>query len=130
MIKTLTFITLICIETKWPLLMLKILTVILLTLYAIDLMAHEVRHDHVCDDSGKCEYFFEKEDLRPDSQYIEIHHHEDKPPSAYGNAPIENDGGDPPSAYVENVPVTTESACEEYSQSGYYCYYTNNTDSK
>ena len=80
--------------------MLKTLTFILLTLCAVNLMAHEVRHEHVCDDSGKCVYFFEKEDLSPDSQYIEIHHHDrGDPPSAHVNAPIDHDGGSPPSAY-------------------------------
>ena len=85
--------------------MLKTLTFILLTLCAVNLMAHEVRHEHVCDER-KCKYIFDEDDISPDSQYIEVHYNDGgDPPSTYVNAPIEHDGGDPPSAHMENLPV-------------------------
>ena len=87
--------------------MIKSLTFILLTSCAVNLMAHEVRHEHVCDDSGKCKYFFEKEDLSPDSQYIEVQFHNSR---------------ERPSAYVK-APIEIESVCESGSFVDYHHYY-------
>lgn len=70
--------------------------------------AHEVRHQHICDDSGKCKYVFEKEDISPESQYIEVHHYDDD---------------DPPSSYAGGVPTGVDSVCESGSLVDYHHYY-------